>query len=544
MILPLTPIRCLLWAADEYGAKVGVVDGDERFTYSHVLDRSLRLASALRGLGLDEGDRVATLSFNCHPLLEAYYGVPMARMVLLSLNVRLSPEEQAYILQHSGSRAVIYDPEFLPLVEQLRGELPDLQWISLDARDDLPDWTHPQTYEELLAAADPEPVDFTTYDESAIAELFYTSGSTGRPKGVMLSHRTVYMHALSTIIGTYRRGGRQASDQQVALHTIPLFHANGWGLAHTITLTGGRHVMLRRFDPQLVCEWIEREHVTQFSMVPTMANALIHFDGLERYDLSSLEDVMIGGAASSPLLIRELEQALGCTCIAGYGLTETGPVAMIANLKGTLGEISDDERTRRQAMTGYCFSGVETRVAAPDGTAVPKDLATMGEILFRGDIMMDGYWNEPEATAAVLDDHWLHTGDVAVWDEHNYLLIVDRQKDVIISGGENISSLEIEKVIAAHPAVYETAVVAVPDDKWGEVPKAFIVLKPGVLKPGQTLTEAELQTHVRGHLAGFKVPKSVEIRNELPKGATGKILKRALRDPYWEGMEKHVHGSG
>ena len=498
----------------------------------------------LRGLGLDEGDRVATLSFNCHPLLEAYYGVPMARMVLLSLNVRLSPEEQAYILQHSGSRAVIYDPEFLPLVEQLRGELPDLQWISLDARDDLPDWTHPQTYEELLAAADPEPVDFTTYDESAIAELFYTSGSTGRPKGVMLSHRTVYMHALSTIIGTYRRGGRQASDQQVALHTIPLFHANGWGLAHTITLTGGRHVMLRRFDPQLVCEWIEREHVTQFSMVPTMANALIHFDGLERYDLSSLEDVMIGGAASSPLLIRELEQALGCTCIAGYGLTETGPVAMIANLKGTLGEISDDERTRRQAMTGYCFSGVETRVAAPDGTAVPKDLATMGEILFRGDIMMDGYWNEPEATAAVLDDHWLHTGDVAVWDEHNYLLIVDRQKDVIISGGENISSLEIEKVIAAHPAVYETAVVAVPDDKWGEVPKAFIVLKPGVLKPGQTLTEAELQTHVRGHLAGFKVPKSVEIRDELPKGATGKILKRALRDPYWEGMEKHVHGSG
>ena len=539
MILPLTPIRCLLWAADEYGAKIGVVDGDKRFTYSLALDRSLRLASALRGLGLDEGDRVATLSFNCHPLLEAYYGVPMARMVLLSLNVRLSPEEQAYILQHSGSRAVIFDPEFLPLVEQLRGELPDLQWISLDARDDLPDWTHPQTYEELLAAADPEPVDFTTYDESAIAELFYTSGSTGRPKGVMLSHRTVYMHALSTIIGTYRRGGRQASDQQVALHTIPLFHANGWGLAHTITLTGGRHVMLRRFDPQLVCEWIEREHVTQFSMVPTMANALIHFDGLERHDLSSLEDVMIGGAASSPLLIRELEQALGCTCIAGYGLTETGPVAMIANLKGTLGEISDDERTRRQAMTGYCFSGVETRVAAPDGTAVPKDLATMGEILFRGDIMMDGYWNEPEATAAVLDDHWLHTGDVAVWDEHNYLLIVDRQKDVIISGGENISSLEIEKVIAAHPAVYETAVVAVPDDKWGEVAKAFIVLKPG-----QTLTEAELQTHVREHLAGFKVPKSVEISDELPKGATGKILKRALRDPYWEGMEKHVHGSG
>ena len=539
MILPLTPVRCLLWAADEYGAKIGVVDEDERFTYSQVLDRALRLASALRCLGLDEGDRVATLSFNCHPLLEAYYGVPMARMVLLSLNVRLSPEEQAYILQHSGSRAVIFDPEFLPLVEQLRGKLPDLQWISLDAHDDLPDWTHSQTYDELLAAASPEPVDFTTYDERAIAELFYTSGSTGRPKGVMLSHRTLYLHALSTIIGTYRRGGRQAADRQVALHTIPLFHANGWGLAHTITITGGRHVMLKRFEPERVCEWIERERVTQFSMVPTMANALIHFDGLERYDLSSLEDIMIGGAASSPSLIRGVEQSLDCTCIAGYGLTETGPVAMIANLKSTVGDVSHEERTRRQAMTGYSFSGVETRVANPDGTDVPKDLVTMGEILFRGDIVMDGYWNEPEATEAAVRDHWLRTGDVAVWDEHNYVLIVDRQKDVIISGGENISSLEIEKVIATHSAVYETAVVAVPDEKWGEVPMAFIVLKPG-----QTLTASDLQAHVREYLAGFKVPKFVEFREELPKGATGKILKRALRDPFWEGKEKHVHGSG
>ena len=542
MFLPLTPIRCLLWAADEYGAKIGVVDGDKRFTYNQVLDRSLRLAATLRNLGLESGDRVATLSFNCYPLLEAYYGVPMARMVLLSLNVRLSSEEQAYVLQHSGSRAVIFDPEFLPVVEQIRHELPGLEWILLEARDgppDMPEWAHSQTYEELLAAASPEPVDFTTYDETAIAELFYTSGSTGRPKGVMLSHRTLYLHALSTIIGTYRRGGRQAADRQVALHTIPLFHANGWGLAHTITLTGARHVMLKRFDPQLVCEWIERERVTQFSMVPTMATALIHFEGLGRYDLSSLEDVMIGGAASSPSLIRELEQALGCTCMAGYGLTETGPVAMIANLKDTLGKVSEDERLRRQAMTGFSFPGVETRVAAPDGTNAPKDLASMGEILFRGDIVMDGYWNEPEATANAVCENWLHTGDVAVWDEHNYVLIVDRQKDVIISGGENISSLEIEKVIVGHPAVYEAAVVAVPDKQWGEVPKAFIVLKPG-----QSLTKADMQAYVREHLAGFKVPKSVEIRNELPKGATGKILKRALRDPYWEGMEKHVHGSG
>ena len=538
MFLPLTPIRCLLWAADEYRAKIGLVDGAKRFTYAQLLDRSLRLASALQALGLESGERVATLSFNCHPLLEAYYGVPMARMVLLPLNVRLSPEEQAFILRHSGSRTVLFDPEFLPVVEQLRGELPHLKWVSLGTKDDLREWTHPQTYEELLTAASPEPVDFTTYDENAIAELFYTSGSTGRPKGVMLSHRTLYLHALSTIIGTFRRGGRQAGDRQVALHAIPLFHANGWGLAHTITLTGARHVMLKRFEPQAVCEWIERERVTQFSMVPTMATALIHFPGLGRYDLSSLEDVMIGGAASSASLIRQLEEKLGCTCLAGYGLTETSPVAMLANLKDTLGEVSSEERRRRQAMTGFSFSGVETRVAGPDGANVPKDLQTMGEILFRGDIVMDGYWNEPQATADAVRDNWLHTGDVGVWDEDNYILIVDRQKDVIISGGENISSLEIEKVIAAHPAVYETAVVAVPDEKWGEAPKAFLVLKPG-----QSISEADVQTHVRKHLAGFKVPKSVEIRDELPKGATGKILKRALRDPYWEGMEKRIHGS-
>ncbi|MEX2299643.1 MAG: long-chain-fatty-acid--CoA ligase [Bryobacterales bacterium] len=537
MKVPLTPIRCLLWAADQYGAKVGVVDGEQRHTYRQVLDRSLRLAAALQALGVGRGDRVATLSFNCHQLLEAYYGVPMARAILLSLNVRLTPEEQAYILRHSGTRVVLFDPEFLPVATALHAELPELQWVALAAPQNPPEWLHPQSYEQLLESAEPQPVDYTTYDEDEMAELFYTSGSTGTPKGVMLSHRTLYMHALGTLLGTLRIVRPIPADQIVEGHTIPLFHANGWGRAHTVTQAGGRHVMVKRFDPQGVCELIEREGITTISMVPTMANALINFQGLGQYDLSSLMEVNLGGAASSPALVKAVEEKLGCPTFVGYGLTETSPVATSAQVKDALQGCDRQERLRRQSMTGYPMPGVELRVADSDGRDVPKDMTAIGEILIRGDVVMDGYWNEPEATAAVIENNWLHTGDMAIWDELNYVLIVDRKKDIIISGGENISSIEIEKVIAAHPAVYEVAVFGVPDDKWGEAPRAAVVLKPGAAVSAEQICD-----HVRAHLAGFKAPKSVDFLDELPKGSTGKILKRALREPYWAAMEKKVQG--
>jgi fatty-acyl-CoA synthase len=233
-----------------------------------------------------------------------------------------------------------------------------------------------------------------------------------------------------------------------------------------------------------------------------------------------------------------VEEKLGCRCFSGYGLTETSPVSTVAHLKDALLDCSEEERIRRQAMTGLGVPGNELRVADMDGNNVPRDMTTMGEVLIRGDNVMDGYWNDPQSTAAAIENNWLHTGDMAVWDEHNYLLIVDRKKDIIISGGENISSIEIEKVLAAHPAVYEVAVVGAPDDKWGEAPVALVVLKPG-----QAATEEELQSYIRRHLAGFKVPKTVEFRSELPKGATGKILKRVLREPYWAGLEKRIQGS-
>ena len=295
--------------------------------------------------------------------------------------------------------------------------------------------------------------------------------------------------------------------------------------------------MIKRFEPESLCRTIQEEGVTAFSMVPTMASAMVHFPDLHNYDLSSVEEIQLGGAASSPALVKEVEEAFDCRCFVGYGLTESGPVSAGSHVKSTLGGLTGDERIRRQAMTGWGMPGTEVRVAGPQGEDLPQDLASVGEVLIRSDAVMDGYWKEPEATAQAIEGTWLHSGDMGCWDEHRYVLIVDRKKDIIISGGENISSIEIEKVIASHPAVYEAAVIGVPHEKWGETPIAIIATKPG-----QSATELEIREHVREHLAGFKVPSRVEFRDELPKGATGKILKRVLREPYWEGKDKHVQG--
>jgi fatty-acyl-CoA synthase len=294
--------------------------------------------------------------------------------------------------------------------------------------------------------------------------------------------------------------------------------------------------MLRRFDPQRVCELIEQEKVTCFSMVPTMANALLNYPGLSRHDFGSLDWLHVGGAAASEELIGAVEERLGCLCYAGYGLTETAPVLTIAHVKDTLRDRGRAEQLRRQAMTGRSILGVELRVVDEAGRDVPKDGNTVGEIVARGDGVMEGYWGRPEDTRTAMRDGWLLTGDMAVWDEEGYLLIMDRKKEIIISGGENISSLEVEKALCAHPAVYECAVIPVPDEKWGEVPKALVVLKENA-----QATEEQLLAFLRERLAKFKVPKSVEFFPSLPKGGTGKILKKVLREKYWAGYAKRVH---
>jgi acyl-CoA synthetase (AMP-forming)/AMP-acid ligase II len=526
MNLTLTPIRFKSRAVSLYGEKVGIVDGDARLTYREFGERADRLSNALTRLGVRRGERVAWLGYNSHELLEAYYGVVQMGAVLLPLNIRLTPQEIAFILDDSESVALFYNRDFLPVVEALRQAAPTIKnYISLEHGE-----TGDATYEALIEAAG---ADFTPPDDikdDDLAELFYTSGTTANPKGVMMTHRNLYLHAMQGM------SGLKITDSVVQLHTIPLFHVNGWGTPHTITCSGARHVVVGKFDPTQVLELIEQERVTHFSMVPTMAVAIINHPSIGEYDLSSLEYVGLGGAASPVDLIREVEQKLGCRAYGGYGLTETTPVLTFSFIKDHLKDISDQERLRRQAMTGYPMPGVEMSIVDPNDKHLPRDGQSVGEIVVRADNVMAGYWKQPEDTAHVMRNGWFHTGDMAVVDEEGYFLIVDRKKDIIISGGENISSIEVEKAIFSHPAVLECAVIAVPDDRWGEVPKAMVVVKPG-----ESLTDQELIDHCRTRLPGFKVPKSVEFFDVLPKGGTGKILKKELRERYWQGHDKRVH---
>jgi fatty-acyl-CoA synthase len=534
MKIPLTPIRFLRYAREQFPNKIGVVCGDERFTYAQFAQRVSRLAGALVAAGAKPGDRVAFLSTNCHRLLEAYYGVLEAGCILLPLNIRLGPEELVFVLSDAQARFLFAEATFGPLAEELRTAVPSIEAsFLLDGSAQSGHWG--QTYEELLSSPAFE-CDFMQVDEDSVAELFYTSGSSDRPKGVMLTHRNIYLHALSVIAAgqTAPTSLGEMSCTSVLLHTIPLFHANGWGTAHTITLVGGTHVMIHHFNPVEVFRLIEREQVTTCAMVPTMVATLVNSPMRPNFDLGSLRTIIIGGAASSPALVKQVEERLGCTCISGYGLTETSPTLAKSPIKANTVE-AGETRYIRQAMTGYAIPGAELRVLGSDGQEVPHDGDAIGEIVVRGDMVMEGYWRQPEATKAAMEGGWFHTGDVATVDSNNYFQIVDRKKEIIVSGGENISSLEVEKVLFAHPAVYEAVVIPVPHPKWGEVPKALVVLKAG-----EKAAEEELLEFCRSRLSHYKCPHSVEFLESLPKTGTGKVLKRELRRKYWAAQKSAV----
>jgi fatty-acyl-CoA synthase len=532
MNVPLTPIRFLRYAERQFPGKTAVVCGALRFTYTQFAQRTMRLAGALRDAGVKSGDRVAFLSLNCHRLLEAYYGVLETGAVLLPLNIRLSTDELAYILNDAAAKMLFLEKEFVELVNSFRQRVPSLQtFFLLDSAPQAP-WLSHRNYEDALAAATPYRADVIDFDENALAELFYTSGTSAHPKGVMLSHRNIYLHALSICLTFLTR------NDSVDLHTIPLFHANGWGTAHTLTLVGGTHVMLPRFTCAEVFRLIERERVDSLSLVPIMATALANSPEREKYDLSSLQWVSIGGAASSPTLIREVEEKLGCACFAGYGLTETAPV--LSTAKPRAGEqFEGEQRPVALAMTGYSIPGVELRVVDAEDKDVPPDGKAMGEIVARSDGVMMGYWQQPEATAEVMRGGWFHTGDMATIGQDGRILIVDRKKDIIVSGGENISSLEVEKALLAHPGVYEAAVVPIPDEKWGEVPLGLVVRKPG-----SNVTADELLEFCRSRIAHYKSPHFIEFLESLPKTATGKVLKRNLRKRYWSEHQGSELGAG
>jgi fatty-acyl-CoA synthase len=520
MNIPLTPLEFRQRAVSLYGEKIGIVDGSKRYTYGDYDQRINRFANALTNLGVAQGDVVSFITYNSHQLLEAYYAVPQIKGILNPINIRLTHHEIEYILNHAETKVVCFHHDFLTLVESMLDQIPNVEHFIIMEPKDHQDWTW--DYESILESASPEAeIDWDNIDEDAVIELFYTSGTTGPPKGVQITNRSLYIHTL-TAIPSFR-----VSDHDTLLHVVPLFHVNGWGSPQFLTAVGGKHVILRKVDYGEMLRLIEEEQVTKLLGVPTIFNGLLQHPDLKKYDLSSLEEVIIGGAPSPLSLIEALERDIGCRAYVGYGLTETTPFIVIARPKPDL-EKDDTTRQSYQVKTGLPLVGVRIRVVDENENDVHRDEKTIGEIVVRGNQVMKGYLKDPEGTEAVLVNGWFHTGDMAVVDEEGYITIVDRKKDVIISGGENISSVEIEKVIQDHPAVYEVVVIGVPDEKWGEVPKAIIVLHPGM-----KVTEEEIINHVREYLARFKAPKSVEFRSELPKGGTGKILKQDLRREYW-----------
>lgn len=528
MFVPLTPLSFKRRAVRLYGSKLCCVDGEHRFTYLDFDLRTRSLAGSLRAAGLRPGDRVAYLSYNSFELLEGYYGVLEAGGVLLPLNIRLTPSELAFIFDDAGVSFALVDPDFARLYEGIEQEIerrPAVVWLGQP-----PAGRGEPSYEswiETPGAVDPI---ITVPDENAVAELFYTSGTTARPKGVMLTHRNLYLHALN-VLATF-----PADDRDVQLHTIPLFHVNGWGVPQLLTAVGGTHVMMRKFDPLAALGLIARERVTRFYAVPTMMTMLLNHPAIDAVDLGSMKFIKIGGAPAPPDMIRQAEEAFGCLVIAGYGLSETTPVITLAVPKDSLRGEEDAFRYRRQASTGLPLVGVDLEIVDADGVPLPWDGHHEGEIVVRSNVVMEGYWNDPAGSELALRDGWFHTGDVATIDPEGYVLIVDRKKDIIISGGENISSVEIEKVLYECPAVLESAVIAVPDQVWGEVPLALVALRPG-----QRLTSEELAAFCRERLATFKVPKSFQFVDELPKGGTGKILKARLRAEYWQSMSKRIN---
>ncbi|MBW2456010.1 MAG: long-chain-fatty-acid--CoA ligase [Deltaproteobacteria bacterium] len=528
MHVPLTPLHFKQRAVQLYGSKVGVVDGRCRFTYAELGRRTNQLANGLLSRGLARGDRVAVLAFNGHPLLEAYYGVVEAGGILLPLNVRLLPGELARIVDHAKPKVLIVDAELSDVLGRIEQEAErrfDVIWIG-----ERPTGRDEQSYEELLGSAASESPPPLCVDEDDVAELFYTSGTTGQPRGVMLSHRSLTLHALSMLIAF------RASDRDVQLHTIPLFHVNGWGTPQGVTAVGGTHVMLRKFDAAEALRLVEAERVTRIFAVPTMLQMLLEELPRQDRDLTSLELIDVGGAPLSAEVVKRAEAALGCSVIGGYGLTETCPIVSLATSKQTLAGQDEASRLRRQATAGLPLVGVELAIVDQEDRALPWDGKAVGEVVVRSNVVTTGYWAERPASEEAFRNGWFHTGDLGTIDPEGYLLIVDRIKDIIVSGGENVSSLEVERVVSEHEAVLECVVVGVPDERWGEVAKAIVALREG-----RQLSEAELIDHCRERLSAFKVPKTVAFEAELPKGGTGKILKAELRERYWRGQPKRVH---
>src|SRR5258708_27583120 len=514
METPLTPLDFARRARKLYPEREAVIDGDLRLTYAQFLDRCDRWSSALQELGVRRGDRVAYLAPNTHAQLESFYAVPQIGAVLVPLNYRLTADDFVYLINHSGARVVCAHADYLAAVDSIRSQIPGAEhFVALEGK--RAGWLD----YELLIDEVPSEFDRPEISENDLLTINYTSGTTSRPKGVMITHRNAYLNTVGTLVHQHMT----CADRY--LWTLPMFHANGWTFVWTVTAAGATHVCLRKVDPRAVFELMAKERITMLCAAPTVLISLANAPEDLRRTAPREIRVVTAGAPPAASTIQRLEDELGWTITHVYGLTETTPFITVCEPRPEHEGLSSEARAKIKARQGVeLITSGELCVIDEEGSEVPRDGATQGEIVARGNVIMAGYYNDAEGTEQVMRGGWFHTGDAAVVHPDGYVEIRDRLKDVIISGGENISSVEVEGVLLRHPSVQEVASVGLPDERWGGAPDPLVVLKTEAIA-----TADELRELARANLAHFKAPHTVTFVSELPKTATGKIQKYVLR---------------
>lgn len=524
MNVPLLLTEFLDRAVSLYGDKEAIICEERVFTYQELNKRVNRLSHGLRKLGVEKGDRIAYLAPNSMEMLEGFYGVFQLGGVMVPLNIRLKPEDYLFILNHSESKVLFVDQDLYHLIAPVKDRLTSIEHIIVHYK---ATETNEVGYDAWIEEQSNDVFDRADLDENDVCSLLYTSGTTGNPKGVMLTHRNNYLHAMSSMHHL------RVCDKDVLMHVLPMFHVNGWGSPFYYTANGATQVCSRKTTPETIFAALEKHKVSVMNMAPTVLNALLQYYEQHIPSFSQAVRVVIAGSAPPPAFVTRVERELGWEFIQVYGMTESSPLSLISVIRSQFQDLPTKDQYRIKSKAGISMIGCEVKVLTEQGNVVAHNGKEIGEVITRSNGVMLGYWKNEEATMETIRDGWLHTGDMATIDEYGHIDIVDRKKDVIISGGENISSIEVEGVLYDHPDVLEVAVIAVPHEKWGETPHAFIVLKEN-----RSVTEQELIAFSREKLAHFKAITGVTFVEELPKTASGKIQKIVLRNDYWESIGK------